>query len=81
MENYKEVIKAIMKEQRYNNTSFAAKLGVTRAGVSNALSGPCGMTMNTFLQYCDALGAKVIVEWQDPMDKRRNFRWHISGTK
>ena len=40
-----------------------------------------GMTMENFLKYASALGARVYVEWEDEGDGRRRYRWEIRGEK
>ncbi len=82
--SYKGVIKDILDAKDWTYAALARKLKVSRNSVGSALqenNARCGMTMENFLKYASALGARVYVEWEDDGDGRRRYRWEIKGGK
>ena len=79
MGTYREVLLELMKKNGYTKASLAKRLGVSRNTTSTALRGvEKDMSLSRFLKYCDAMGAKVVVEYTDPEDGRKNFRWQLT---
>lgn len=80
--HYKLVIREVIEKKSWAVAALAKKIGVTRAQVYAALrtdGARPGMTMDSFLRYMRALGARVYVEWTDDGDARRRYRWEIGN--
>lgn len=74
---YKEALKYAMKLERHTNKSMGEYLGVTPSVVHTTLHDRCGMTMENFMRYCEALNMKVFVEWEDPSGRQAKVRFRI----
>ncbi len=82
--SYTAVLRDILDAKDWKFSALARKLKVSRNAVSSVLreNNPrSGMTMENFLKYASALGARVYVEWEDEGDGRRRYRWEIKGGK
>lgn len=66
-----------MAKAGVTGAGLGRKLGLVRSTINRTLMTD-GMTIDTFLKYVDALGGTVVVEWTDPGDARKKFRWEVS---
>jgi len=75
--SYKDLIRYTMKLERYNDRTLGEYMGVSRNSVTNTLGDRCGMTMDNFLRYCEALNINLIAEWEDPRGRQPKVRFRI----
>lgn len=78
--HYAKVLRDILSAKDWTYAALARKLGITRAAVSSVLreDARSGMTIERYLDYAHAVGAKVYVEWEDEGDGRRRYRWEVT---
>lgn len=76
--NCKQVLRDVMARAGVTGAGLGRKLGLARSTINRTLMTD-GMTIDTFLKYVNALGGTVVVEWTDPGDARKRFRWEVDN--
>lgn len=74
---YKEVLRYVMNLERHNARTLADYMGVGQNSVNSTLGDRCGMTMENFLRYCEALNITLYAEWEDPTGRRPKVKFCV----
>lgn len=74
---YKDVLRYAMGLERHSMRTLADYIGLTPKSVQVTLGSRCGMTMENYLRYCDALNLKLYAEWEDPRGRQPKVRFRI----